>query len=199
MDLMNRMCKPYLGKFAIVFTDDIFIYSSRNKEYEVHLRQFSELLKNKELYATLLIVKAFTSIPPRLSQSRIRQRLRSNEDTKILSENFVVYCDALHKGLGAVLMKKEKVIAYASPQLKVHERNYTTHEIELEAVVFALKMWRHYMYGTKCVVFTNHKSLQHILDQKELNMRQRRWLELLSDYEWEIRCHPGKANGWRMP
>ncbi|GKC96900.1 putative reverse transcriptase domain-containing protein [Tanacetum coccineum] len=84
------------------------------------------------------------------------------------SENFVVYCDASRKGLGAVLMQKGEV--------------------------FALKMWRHYLYGTKCVVFTDHKSLQHILDQKELNMRQRRWLELLSDYDCEIRYHPGKVN-----
>ncbi|GKE20947.1 putative reverse transcriptase domain-containing protein, partial [Tanacetum coccineum] len=110
------------------------------------------------------------------------------------SENFVVYCDASHKGLGAVLMQIEKVIAYPSRQLKVHEKNYTTHDLELGALVFALKMWRHYLYGTKCVVFTDHKSLQHILDQKELNMRQRRWLELLSDYDCEIRYHPGKAN-----
>ncbi|GKB91736.1 putative reverse transcriptase domain-containing protein [Tanacetum coccineum] len=110
------------------------------------------------------------------------------------SENFVVYCDASHKGLGAVLMQKEKVIAYASRQLKIHEKNYTTHDLELGAVVFALKMWRHYLYGTKCVVYTDHKSLQHILDQKELNMRQRRWLELLSDYDCELRYHPGKAN-----
>ncbi|GJZ98624.1 putative reverse transcriptase domain-containing protein [Tanacetum coccineum] len=110
------------------------------------------------------------------------------------SENFIVYCDASHKGLGAVLMQKEKVIAYASRQLKIHEKNYTTHDLELGAVVFALKMWRHYLYGTKCVVFTDHKSLQHILDQKELNMRQRKWLELLSDYDCELRYHPGKAN-----
>ncbi|GJY22660.1 putative reverse transcriptase domain-containing protein [Tanacetum coccineum] len=110
------------------------------------------------------------------------------------SENFVVYCDASHKGLGAVLMQREKVIAYTSRQLKVYEKNYTTRDLELGAVVFALKMWRHYLYGTKCVVFTDHKSLQHILDQKELNMRQRRWLELLSDYDCEIRYHPGKAN-----
>nr|GEV21707.1 putative reverse transcriptase domain-containing protein [Tanacetum cinerariifolium] len=110
------------------------------------------------------------------------------------SENFMVYYDTSHKGLAAVLMLKEKVIAYASRQLKVHEKNYTTHNLELGAVVFALKMWRHYMYGTKCVVFTDHKSLQHILDQKELNMRQRRWLELLSDYDCEIRYHPGKTN-----
>ncbi|GJV77518.1 putative reverse transcriptase domain-containing protein [Tanacetum coccineum] len=109
------------------------------------------------------------------------------------SENFMDYCDGSHKGLGTVLMQKEKVIAYASRQLKIHEKNYTTHDLELGAVVFALKMWRHYLYGTKCVVFTDHKSLQHILDQKELNMRQRRWFELLSDYDCEIRYHPGKA------
>ncbi|GJY96857.1 putative reverse transcriptase domain-containing protein [Tanacetum coccineum] len=98
------------------------------------------------------------------------------------------------EGLGAVLMQKEKVIAYASRQLKIHKKNYTTHDLELGAVVFALKMWRHYLYGTKCVVFTDHKSLQHILDQKELNMRQRRWLELLSDYDCELHYHPRKAN-----
>ncbi|GJS17597.1 putative reverse transcriptase domain-containing protein [Tanacetum coccineum] len=105
------------------------------------------------------------------------------------SENFVVYCDASCKGLGAVLMQKEKVIAYASCQLKIHEKNYTTHDLELRAVVFALKIWRYYLYGTKCVVFTDHKSLQHIIDQKELNMRQRRWLDLLSDYDCEIHYH----------
>ncbi|GJW11925.1 putative reverse transcriptase domain-containing protein, partial [Tanacetum coccineum] len=110
------------------------------------------------------------------------------------SEDFIVYCDALIKGLGAVLMQREKVIAFASRQLKIHEKNYTTHDLELGAVVFALKIWRHYLYGTKCTVFTDHKSLQHILDQKELNIRQRRWLELLSDYDCDIRYHPGKAN-----
>ncbi|GJZ07890.1 putative reverse transcriptase domain-containing protein, partial [Tanacetum coccineum] len=110
------------------------------------------------------------------------------------SEKFIVYCDASHNGLGVVLMQNEKVIAYASRQLKIHEKNYTTHDLELGAVVFALKMWRHYLYGTRCTVFTDHKSLQHILDQKELNMRQRRWLELLSDYDCDIRYHPGKAN-----
>ncbi|GKD07916.1 putative reverse transcriptase domain-containing protein [Tanacetum coccineum] len=86
------------------------------------------------------------------------------------------------------------LLPYASRQLKIPEKNYTTHDLELGVVVFALKMWRHYLYGTKCVVFTDHKSLQHILDQKELNMRQRRWLELLSDYDCEIHYHPGKAN-----
>nr|GEW63954.1 reverse transcriptase domain-containing protein [Tanacetum cinerariifolium] len=110
------------------------------------------------------------------------------------SKDFVVYCEASHKGLGAVLMKREKVIAYASRQLKIHETNYTTHDLELGSVVFALKIWRHYLYGTKCTMFTDHKSLQHILDQKELNMRQRRWFKLLSDYDCDIRYHPRKAN-----
>ncbi|GJY01065.1 putative reverse transcriptase domain-containing protein [Tanacetum coccineum] len=110
------------------------------------------------------------------------------------SENYMVYCDASHKGLGAVLMQREKVIAYTSHQLKIHKKNYTTHDLEFKVVVFALKMWRRYLYGTKCVVFTGHKSLQHILDQKKLNMRQRRWLELLSDYDCKICYHPGKAN-----
>ncbi|GJU88912.1 putative reverse transcriptase domain-containing protein [Tanacetum coccineum] len=110
------------------------------------------------------------------------------------SEDFIIYCDALIKGLGAVLMQREKAIANASRQLKIHEKNYTTHDLELGAVVFSLKLCRHYLYGTKCTVFTDHKSLQHILNQKELNMRQRRWLEFLRDYDCEIRYHPGKAN-----
>nr|GEX02161.1 putative reverse transcriptase domain-containing protein [Tanacetum cinerariifolium] len=110
------------------------------------------------------------------------------------AENFIVYCDASHKGLDVVLMQNEKVIAYASRQLKIHKKNYTTHYLEFGAIVFALNILRHYLYGTKCTVFTDHKSLQHILDQKEFNMRQRRWLELLIDYDCEIRYHPGKAN-----
>ncbi|GKC01066.1 putative reverse transcriptase domain-containing protein [Tanacetum coccineum] len=109
-------------------------------------------------------------------------------------EDFVVYCDASNQGLGCVLMQRDKVIAYASRQLKSHKRNYTTHDLELGAVLFALKIWRHYLYGTKSVIYTYHKSLQHIFDQKELNMHQRRWLELFSDYECEIKYHPGKAN-----
>ncbi|GKF40614.1 putative reverse transcriptase domain-containing protein, partial [Tanacetum coccineum] len=110
------------------------------------------------------------------------------------SDDFVVYYDASIKGLGVVLMHRMKVIAYASRQLKIYEKNYTTHDLKLGAAVFALKIWRHYLYGTKCVVFTDHKSLQHILNQKELNIRQRRWIELLSDYDCEIRYHPGKSN-----
>ncbi|GKD98327.1 putative reverse transcriptase domain-containing protein [Tanacetum coccineum] len=91
-------------------------------------------------------------------------------------------------------MQRGKVIAYASRQLKIHEKNYTSHDLELEAVVFALKIWRNYLYGTKSVIYTDNKSLQHIFSQKELNMRQRCWIELFSDYDDEIRYHPGKAD-----
>ncbi|GJZ72912.1 putative reverse transcriptase domain-containing protein [Tanacetum coccineum] len=106
----------------------------------------------------------------------------------------MVYYDASLKGYGSLFMKREKVIEYASRQLKVNEENYTTYDLELGVVVFALKLWRHYLYGTKCVVFTDHKSLQYILNQKELNLRKQRWIELLSDYDCEIRYHPGKTN-----
>ncbi|GJT61250.1 retrotransposon protein, putative, ty3-gypsy subclass [Tanacetum coccineum] len=239
MDLMNRVCKPYLDRFVIVFIDDILIYSKSRKEHEGHLKLILNLLKKEELYAKFskcefwlskvqflghvidsegihvdpAKIKAIKDWASPKTPTEIRQFLEWGEKAEAAfqllkqklcsapilalpkgSENFVVYCDASHKGLGAVLMQREKVIAYASRQLKVHEKNYTTHDLELGAVVFALKMWRHYLYGTKCVVFTDHKSLQHILDQKELNMRQRRWLELLSDYDCEIRYHPGKAN-----
>nr|GEY07239.1 putative reverse transcriptase domain, ribonuclease H-like domain, aspartic peptidase domain protein [Tanacetum cinerariifolium] len=135
MDLMNRVCKPYLEKFVIVFIDDILIYSKNEQEYGEHLKLILELLK-KEKFAPIL------ALPEG-------------------AEDFVAYCDASYKGLGAVLMHREK---------------------------------RHYLYGKKCTMFTDHKSLQHILAQKELNMRQFHWLELLSDYDCEIRYHPGKEN-----
>ncbi|GJW38865.1 reverse transcriptase domain-containing protein [Tanacetum coccineum] len=109
-------------------------------------------------------------------------------------EDFAVYYDASGIGLGCVLMQRGKVIAYTSRQLKTHEKNYTTYDLELGAVVFALKIWRHYLYGTKSVIYTDHRSLQHIFSHKELNMRQRRWIELFSDNECEIRYNPGKAN-----
>ena len=105
-----------------------------------------------------------------------------------------MYTDASRVGLGCVLMQDGKVIAYASKQLKKHERNYPTHDLELAAVVFALKLWRHYLYGESCDIFTDHKSLKYIFTQKELNLRQRRWLELIKDYDLTIHYHPGKAN-----
>ncbi|GJU20469.1 putative reverse transcriptase domain-containing protein [Tanacetum coccineum] len=269
MDLMNRVCKPYLDKFVIVFIDDILIYSKNKQEHEEHLKLILELLKKEELYAKFSkcefwipkvqflghvidsegiyvdpakiesikdwtspkspteirqflglagyyrrFIEGFSKIAKpmtKLTQKKVKfvwgdkqeaafqllkQKLCSAPILALPegSEDFIAYCDASKKGLGAVLMQREKVISYASRQLKIHEKNYTTHDLELGAVVFALKIWRHYLYGTKCTVFTDHKSLQHILDQKELNMRQRRWLELLSDYDCDIRYHPGKAN-----
>ncbi|GJR19315.1 putative reverse transcriptase domain-containing protein [Tanacetum coccineum] len=160
MDLMNQVCKPYLEKFVIVFINDIPIYSKSKQEHEDHVKLILELLKKEEFAHILALPEG--------------------------AENFIVYSDASHKGLGVVLMQNEKVIYYALHQFKIHKKNYTTHDLELGAVVFALNIWRHYMYGTKCTVFTDHKSLQHILDQKELNMKQRHWLELLSDYDCEI-------------
>nr|GEU87408.1 retrotransposon protein, putative, Ty3-gypsy subclass [Tanacetum cinerariifolium] len=164
MDLMNRVYKPYLYRFVIVFIDDILIYSKNIKEHEGHLKLILNVLKEEELYAKFSKCKFWLS------------------NVQFLGH--VIDSEGVH----------EKVIAYASCQLKVYEKNYTIHDLELGAVVFAFKMWRHYLYGTKCVVFNDHKSLQHILDQKELNMRQQRRLDLLSDYDCESRYHPGKAN-----
>nr|GEU38959.1 reverse transcriptase domain-containing protein [Tanacetum cinerariifolium] len=183
MDLMNQVCKPYLDKFMIVFIDDILINSKSKEEHAQHLRLILELLKKEELYAKFLkcnfwlsrnSVKFDWSEKTKAAFQLLKQKLCSASILALPkgSENFVVYCNASRKGFGVFFMQGEKVIAYVSCQLKIHEKNYTTHDLELEAVAFALKMWRHYLYGTKCVVFTDHKSLQHILDQKELNMRQ---------------------------
>ncbi|GKD98269.1 putative reverse transcriptase domain-containing protein [Tanacetum coccineum] len=207
MDLMNRVCKPYLDKFVIVFIDDILIYSKNKEEHGEHLRIILELLKKEQLYAKfskcdfwlesiqflghMIDIKGVHVDPAKIKAIKnsampttpieeedeafqlLKQKLcRSpilalSEGTK----DFVVYCDASLKGFGELLMQWEKVITYASRELKTHEKNYTTHNLKLGAVVFAHKLWRHYLYGTKCTVYTDHKSLQYILDQKELNMR----------------------------
>ncbi|CAA0833519.1 Uncharacterized mitochondrial protein AtMg00860, partial [Striga hermonthica] len=110
------------------------------------------------------------------------------------SRSFTIFSDASRQGLGCVLMQDGQVVAYASRQLKPHEQNYPAHDLELAAVVHALMIWRHYLYGGHCEIFTDHKSLQYIFTQKELNMRQRCWLELVKDYDCSIQYHPGKAN-----
>jgi hypothetical protein len=107
---------------------------------------------------------------------------------------FEVYCDASGTGLGCVLMQDNRVIAYASRALRPHEQNYPTHDLELAAVLHALKIWRHYLMGAHCNIYTDHKSLKYIFIQADLNMRQRRWLELIKDYDLEVHYHPGKAN-----
>nr|GEX33631.1 putative reverse transcriptase domain-containing protein [Tanacetum cinerariifolium] len=239
MDLMNRLCKPYLDKFVIVFIDDILIYSKNKEDHEEHLKTILELLKNEKLYAKFskcdfwlesvhflghvidsddvhvgptkveAIQNWSAPTTPTKKNKKYEWGMEEEEAFQTLkhklcsapilalpegTENFIVYCDASLKGYGAVLMQREKVITYASRQLKKHEENYTTHDLELGAVVFAVRLLRHYLYGTKCTVYTDHKSIQYILDQKELNMRQRQWIELLSDYDCKIHYHLGKGN-----
>ncbi|GJZ65731.1 putative reverse transcriptase domain-containing protein [Tanacetum coccineum] len=194
MDLMNRVCKPYLDKFVIVFIDDILIYSCNEEEHANHLRIILKLLRKEKLYAKFSNCDFWIRIVQFLGHLIDSQGLHVNPAKIEAIKKWASPTTPTKIRLGAVLMQREKVIAYASRQLKPNEENYTTHDLELGAVVFALKIWRHYLYGTKCTVFTDHKSLQHIFDQKELNMRQRRWLELLTDYDCEIRYHPGKAN-----
>ena len=109
-------------------------------------------------------------------------------------KEYVIFSDASLNGLGCVLMQEGKVVAYASRQLKPHEKNYPMHDLELAAIVFALKIWRHYLYGEKCFIYTDHKSLKYLPSQRELNLRQRRWMELIKDYDYVIDYHLGKAN-----
>ncbi|GJZ25828.1 putative reverse transcriptase domain-containing protein [Tanacetum coccineum] len=213
MDLMNRVCKPYLDKFMIVFIDDILIYSKTQEEHVEHLRHVIngngihvdpikiEAVKNWKALRTPTEVRSFLELAgyyrrfiedfskivksltiltqkcktfdwveeQELAFQTLKDKLCNAPILALLDgpEDFVVYCDASGIGLGCVLMKRSKVIAYASRQLKIHEKNYTTHDLELGEVVFALKIWRHYMYGIK---------------------------SLFSDYDCEIRYHPGKAN-----
>ncbi|GJR59337.1 putative reverse transcriptase domain-containing protein [Tanacetum coccineum] len=167
MDLMNRVCKPYLDKFVIVFIDDILIYSKNKQEHEEHLKLILELLKKEELYAKFSkcefwipkvhvlchsdnslagyyrrFIEGFLKIATPMTKLTPEER-----NAQILSHTI----DASKKGLGVVLMQREKVIAYASRQLKIHEKNYTTHDLDLGVVVFSLKLWIHYLYGTKCL------------------------------------------------
>ncbi|KAJ9548163.1 LOW QUALITY PROTEIN: hypothetical protein OSB04_020706 [Centaurea solstitialis] len=262
MDLMNRVCKPYLDEFVIVFIDDILIYSKTVEEHDEHLRKVLEMLKREQLYAKFskcefwlkevqflgnIVTQEGIKVDPAKieaikdwespkSPSEVRsflglagyyrrfiehfsaiatpltaltkkdvkfewtstcERAFNNLKGKLTSapiltlpngtDGFVVYCDASKLGLGCVLMQDRKETEGARAQLP-------THDMELAAVVFALKIWRHYLYGVKCQIYTDHKSLQYLLNQKELNMRQRRWIELLSDYDCEILYHPGKGN-----
>jgi hypothetical protein len=111
-----------------------------------------------------------------------------------IEKSFSIYCDASGQGLGCVLMQDGHVVVYASRQLRKHEVYYPTQDLELAAVVYALKIWRHYLMGKRCELYTDHKSLKYIFTQSNLNLRQRRWLELIKDYDLGINYHPGKAN-----
>jgi ribonuclease HI len=154
--------------------------------------------KVARLMTALLAKKVEFKWTPTCQESfeMLKQKLTTTPVLVLLDVHkpFSVYCDASYTGLGCVLMHEGRVVTYSSRQLKVHEKNYPTHDMELAAVVHALKTWRHYLYGKKCDIYTDHKSLKYIFTQSELNMRQRRWLELIKDYELEIHYHPGKAN-----
>ncbi|GJS17519.1 putative reverse transcriptase domain-containing protein [Tanacetum coccineum] len=195
MDLMNRVCKPYLDKFVIVFIDDILIYSKNKEEHGEHFEDYLKIAKDEKCTQSFenvildLDVRAilcheidsiveFMHDPAKIEAIKIgRNRLLQRKVATIFgfgsapilllpegSEDFVVYCDASLKGFEAVLMQREKVIAYASRQLRKSEENYTTHDLELGAVVFALRLWRHYLYGTK---FTLKRARRKILVPKD--------------------------------
>ncbi|GJU10627.1 reverse transcriptase domain-containing protein [Tanacetum coccineum] len=181
MDLMNRFIRHVING-DVLHVDSIKIEVVKNWE-----APRSPSKKHKEYVWGEEQERAFQTLKDNLYNVPILALPGGSED-------FMVYCDASGLGLGCVLMQRRKVIAYAARQLKIYEKNYTTHDLELRAVVFALKIWRHYLYGTKSIIYTDHKSLQHIFNQKELNMRQRRWIELFSNYDCKIRYHPGKEN-----
>jgi hypothetical protein len=143
--------------------------------------------KGKEFKWTEACERSFQELKTRLTTAPVLTLPDIHKD-------FVVYCDASRQGLGCVLMQDKRVVAYASRQLKKHEENYPTHDLELAAVVHALKIWRHYLIGNKCEIFTDHKSLKYIFTQPDLNLRQRRWLELIKDYDLSVQYHPGKGN-----
>jgi hypothetical protein len=151
-------------------------------------RPMTELLKKeKKLNWIESCEKSFHELKRRLTTAPVL-------NLPDIQRDFVVYCDASRQGLGCFLMQDGKVVAYASRQLKLHEQNYPTYDLEFAAVVHALKIWRHYLIGNKCEIYADHKSLKYIFTQPDLNLRQRRWLELVKDYNLEIHYHPGKAN-----
>jgi hypothetical protein len=145
------------------------------------------LRKNSPFEWTEKCEESFQELKKRLTTAQILAVPETGKD-------YTIYCDASKNGLGFVLMQDRKVIAYGSRQLKPHEVNYPTHDLELAAVVFALKKWRQFLYRAKCELYINHKSLKYFFTQKELNMRQRSWLELIKDYDLTINYTPGKAN-----
>ncbi|KAG8495695.1 hypothetical protein CXB51_013504 [Gossypium anomalum] len=210
MDLMNRIFRLYLDRFVVVFIDDILVYSRDEEEHAEHLRTVLQILREKVDPSKISAIVNW-SPPKNVSEKDVKfewtdecqqsfnrlKDLLTKAPVLVQPEpgkEFVIYSDASLNGLGCVLMQEGKVIAYASRQLKPHERNYPVHDLELAAIVFALKIWRHYLYGEKCHIYTDHKSLKYLMTQKDLNLRQRRWLELIKDYDLIIDYHPGKAN-----
>ena len=269
MDLMNRVFRPYVDQFVVVFIDDILVYSKDRESHDAHLRVVLETLRKEHLYAKLskcefwmnevsflghIVSKEGIQVDPKKIEVVVEWKPPRNVTevrsflglagyyrrfvkgfsmtaapmTRLLQKNvkyewsekcqrsfdklkafltealvltqltrgreYVIFSDASLNGLGCVLMQEGKVVAYASRQLKPHEKNYPKHDLELAAIVFALKIWRHYLYEEKCFIYTDHKSLKYFPSQRELNLRQRRWMELIKDYDCVIDYHSGKAN-----
>ncbi|KAD7478433.1 hypothetical protein E3N88_01569 [Mikania micrantha] len=234
IDLMNRVCKPYLDKFVIVFIDDILIYS-QTEEHAEHLRLLLELLKQEQLYAKFLKcdfwmrevqflshivnekgvlvdpakIEAIKNWEAPKTPTEVRQFLGLAGYYRRFIEGFSKIAQPLtaltHTGTkydwtdkqeAAFQLLKQKLCSAPILSLPEGTENFVVYcDASAQGeVVFALKIWRHYLYGTKCTIYTDHKSLQHIFDQKDLNMRQRRWVEFLNDYECTIKYHPGKPN-----
>ena len=269
IDLMNRVFRPYVDRFFVVFIDDILVYSKDWEAHDTHLRVVLETLRKEQLYAKLgkcefwlrevsflghiileegiqvdqkkiwviiewkplrnftevrsflglagyyrMFVKGFlmtTGPMTRLLEKNVRfewsekcqasfEKLKPFlTEAMVLTQptygkEYVIFSNASLNGFGCVLMQEGKVVAYASRQLKPHEKNYPTHDLELAAIVFALKIWRLYLYGEKCFIYTDHKSLKYFPLQRELNLRQHRWMKLIKDYDCLIDYHPRKAN-----
>ncbi|KAH0641960.1 hypothetical protein KY290_033563 [Solanum tuberosum] len=241
MDLMNRVFKPFLEVFVIVFIDYILVYSRSEKGHANHVRQVLQILRDRKLYAKFSKcafwlkfvaflghivfdegirvdnqkIEAVKNWPRPITPTEIRSFLGLTGYYKRFIEGFSSIaapltklthketkfqwseeCERSLQELSNKLTSTHhgKVIAYGSKQLWPHEKIYPTHDLVLAAVVFALKIWRHYLYGMHVDLYTDHKSLQYIFKQKDLNLRQRRWLELLKDYDMNILYHPGKAN-----
>ncbi|KAJ9541425.1 hypothetical protein OSB04_027931 [Centaurea solstitialis] len=197
MDLMNRVCRPMLDKSVIVFIDDILIYSKTKEEHVTHLREVLEVLRRERLYAK------FSKCAFWLQEVQFLGHLVNREGIKVdpskieavMSWEVPKTPSEIRSFLGLAVITDVLSRAFLGlRQLKPHEANYPTHDLELAAVVFALKIWRHYLYGVKCTIYTDHRSLKYFLDQPNLNMRQRRWLDVVKDYDCEILYHPGKAN-----
>jgi len=216
MDYMNKIFRLFIDKFVIVFIDDIAVVPEKVKamikwespKSATKIKSFVDLASYYRRF-----IEGFSKIVAPLTQLTRKdqpfawtnrceesfQELKQITSDPVLvildvGKPFEVYCDVSHLGLGYMLIQEKKVVAYASRQLKVHEKNYPTHDLELANMVFALKIWRHYLYGTQFRIFSDYKNLKYLFDQKELNMRQRSWMEFLKDYDFKLPYHLRKAN-----
>ncbi|WVZ89434.1 LOW QUALITY PROTEIN: hypothetical protein U9M48_035844 [Paspalum notatum var. saurae] len=220
MQLMNSVFLDYLDKFVVVFIDDIRLREhklyAKFSKYEFwidevrflgHVVSKGGIAVDPSKVSTVTNWKPITSLLEKDAEFRwtnaqqavfdeLKKRLTTAPVLTLPDQQkkFIVYCDASRDDLGCVLMHEGKVIAYASRHLRKHEVNYPTYDLELAVVVHALKIWRHYLFGQRCEIYTDHKGLKYIFTQNELNMRQRRWLELIKNYDMKIHYHPGKAN-----